>query len=163
MSESDNREEWKMHYAVVRRMCERYGREDASGCGDFWVSDDNWGGVTQRIIVHSPTFLRPKLVRELVEYLRSNEYYGVMIEVIIDLNFEDQKLPPMMGLVIDMQSGEEHWDLPAIRQKIGNFFTRTARRFDYPSVKQQVEQRRTDPNQIAKTRTFKASKNPPAQ
>ena len=122
MSESSYREEWKTHYAAVRRMCERYGKEDSSGGGDFWVSDDNWGGVTQRVIVHSTTFLRPKLVRELVEYLRSNEHYGVMIEVILDLNFEGQKLPSMMGLVIDMQSGTEHWDLPAIRQKVGSAF-----------------------------------------
>jgi ribosomal protein S19 len=45
-----------------------------------------------------------------------------MIEVILDLNFESQKLPPMMGLVIDMHSGTEHWDLPAIRKKVGNTF-----------------------------------------
>ena len=119
---SDYREEWKTHYAVVRRICGRYGNEDSSGDGDFWVSDDNWGGVTQRIIVHSSTFLKPKLVRELVEYLRSHEHYGVMIEVILDLKFDGQNLPPMMGLVIDMHNGTEHWDLLAIRQKVGGAF-----------------------------------------
>jgi hypothetical protein len=122
MSDSGYREEWKTLYSAVRQICSRYGKENSTGNGDYWVADENWGGVTQRIIVYSPAFLRPKLVRELMEYLGSHKCYGVMIEVILDLNFNGRKLPPSMGLVIDMHSAVEHWDLSVIRGLIGQGF-----------------------------------------
>jgi hypothetical protein len=122
MSEGGFRQEWQIHYDAVRLICAKYGKNDSSGTHDYWVSDENWGGVTQRIIVYSPRFLRPRLVRELISYLRTNKHFGVMIEVILDLTVDGRKLPPMMGLVIDVEDAAEHWDLAAIRKEVGQDF-----------------------------------------
>lgn len=122
MSEPDFKKEWQTCYRAVSQICAKYGKEKDSGIADYWLCDDNWGGVTQRLIVHSPSFLRPKLVTEIMAYLNNIEPYGVVVEVILDLNFNGQRIPPMMGLVIDRSCLVEHWDLSAMRAKVGNAF-----------------------------------------
>jgi hypothetical protein len=122
MSEPDFKKEWQTYYRAIGQICARYGKDDASGAADYWLTDDNWGGVTQRLIVHSPSFLKPKMINEIMAYLNTIEPYGVMVEVILDLNFNGQRLSPMMGLVVDRSCTIEHWDLSAMRAKVGSDF-----------------------------------------
>ena len=122
MNEQIDHDEWKILYDAVREVCARYGKEDPFGKGDFWVIDDDWGGVTQKIAVYSPRFLSPKLVAELSNCIEKTGLYGAQIVVALDLEIPNEKLPPMMGLLIDSVGATEEWDLQAIRQKVGSDF-----------------------------------------
>jgi hypothetical protein len=122
MNEKIDHDEWQILYDAVRSVCARYGKEDPFGKGDYWVIDDNWGGVTQKIAVNSSKFLSPKLVAELADCIAKTKLYGAQIVVALDLETPNEKLPPMMGLLIDSAGATEEWDLPAIRKKLGDDF-----------------------------------------
>ena len=122
MNEKIDHDEWKILYDAVREVCSRHGKEDPFGNGDYWVIDDDWGGVTQKIAVYSASFLSPKLVIELASCIEKTGLYGAQIVVALDLEIPDEKLQPMMGLSIDSAGATEEWDLQAIRQKVGSDF-----------------------------------------
>ena len=122
MNESIGDEEWKVVYDAIREVCGRHGTEDPYGKGDYWVVDDNWGGVSQKLVVSSPKFLTPKLVAELADCIARTKLYGAQVLVALDFNLPGKKLPPMMGLMIDSQGATEHWDLESIRQQVGQDF-----------------------------------------
>jgi hypothetical protein len=58
MSKKQPRDEWTILYNAVRDVCKKFGHEDPYGHGDYWVVDDNWGGVSQKIVVATPNFLK---------------------------------------------------------------------------------------------------------
>jgi len=122
MNEQIDHDEWKILYAAVRQVCAKYGKEDPYGAGDYWVVDDNWGGVSQKLVVTSPTFLTPKLVRELAECIVKTKLYGAQVLVALDFNLSGRDAAPMMGLIIDSQGATEEWDLKLIRELVGQHF-----------------------------------------
>jgi hypothetical protein len=124
MNEAIDHDEWKILYDAVRSVCTKYGTEDPYGKGDYWVVDDDWGGVSQKLVVSTPAFLKPKLVAELADCIAKTQLYGAQILVVLELNVSGEKLPPMMGLLIDSQGATQEWDLAQIRAKVGpNFYT----------------------------------------
>lgn len=124
MSEKIDHDEWKVLYDAVRNVCEKHGNEDCYGNGDYWVVDDDWGGVSQKILVSSASFLTPKLVEELANCIAKTQLYGAQIFVVLELKTNSLKLPPTMGLVIDSGGAIEEWDLVSLRQQLGqDFFT----------------------------------------
>lgn len=124
MNEAIDHEEWKILYDAVRVICAKYGEENPYGKGDFWLVDDDWGGVSQKLVVSSAGFLTPKLVKELSECIALTRLYGAQIFVVLEFELPEGKLPPMMGLLIDSEGATEEWDLPQIRQLVGqNFYT----------------------------------------
>ncbi|MES2927924.1 MAG: hypothetical protein V4843_13955 [Pseudomonadota bacterium] len=122
MNEEIDRDEWKVLYDAVHAVCAKYGTEDPYGGGDYWLVDDNWGGVSQKLVVSSPTFLTPALVAELAACIEKTQLYGAQILVALELNAPAGKLPPMMGLLIDSQGATEEWDLAQIRAQVGETF-----------------------------------------
>lgn len=122
MNKDIDHEEWKILYDAIRETCARYGKEDPFGKADYWLVDDDWGGVSQKLVVSSPSFLTPKLVKELSECITKTELYGAQIFVILEFELSEGKLPPMMGLLIDSQGAIEEWDLPLIRQQVARDF-----------------------------------------
>lgn len=122
MNEAIDHNEWKLLYEAVRAVCAKHGTEDPYGKGDYWVVDDNWGGVSQKLVVSSPTFLTPTLVAQLADCIARTQLYGAQILVGLELNVPGGKLPLMMGLMIDSQGATEEWNLAQIRAQVGEDF-----------------------------------------
>ncbi|MES2280546.1 MAG: hypothetical protein V4542_03960 [Pseudomonadota bacterium] len=122
MNEAIDHAEWRTLYDAIRVVCAKHGTEDPYGKGDYWVVDDNWGGVSQKLVVSSPSFLTPKLVEELADCISDKKLYGAQILVALELKTADGRLAPMMGLLIDSQGATEEWDLASIRKQVGEDF-----------------------------------------
>jgi hypothetical protein len=116
-------EEWQRLYKAVRAVCSEHGKEDAFGGGDFWVVDDCWGGVSQKLIVTNPSFLTPELVKKLSACISRLGLLGAEIVVALE---GAAKGPAEVGsgLVVHSTGFEEYWDIAALRAKHGDsFFT----------------------------------------
>ncbi len=122
MNKEIDRDEWKTLYDAVHAVCGKHGIEDPYGAGDYWLVDDNWGGVSQKLVVSSPTFLTPALVADLAACIENTQLYGAQILVALELNMPTGRLQPMMGLMIDSQGATEEWDLARLRAQIGKAF-----------------------------------------
>jgi hypothetical protein len=123
MNRSIDQKEWEILYNALRTVCAKHGTEDPFGNGDYWIVDDNWGGVTQKLVVSSPRFLTPKLVTEITNCIASTGLLGAQVIVALDLNIRGDKLSPM-GLIIDAHSAIEEWDIDLIRKRVGPDFFR---------------------------------------
>jgi hypothetical protein len=121
MSKKQPRDEWTILYNAVRDVCKKFGHEDPYGHGDYWVVDDNWGGVSQKIVVATPNFLKKKLVSDLSEAIRKNNLLGAEIIVALDMDLPKGKISNM-GLIVDSKGAIEHWDLEKIREIAGPDF-----------------------------------------
>ena len=123
MNKSIDQEEWEILYQAICTVCARHGKEDPYGNGDYWVVDDCWGGVTQKIVISSPRFLTPQLVTEISKCITETGLLGAQVIVALDLNLPGGKLPPM-GMIIDSHGAIEQWDLDLIRKRVGQDFYR---------------------------------------
>jgi hypothetical protein len=110
MSKKQPRDEWTILYNAVRDVCKKFGHEDPYGHGDYWVVDDNWGGVSQKIVVS-----------DLSEAIRKNNLLGAEIIVALDMDLPKGKISNM-GLIVDSKGAIEHWDLEKIREIAGPDF-----------------------------------------
>lgn len=117
MNEDIARKEWRLLYDAVRATCSKYGKEDSLGTKDFWISDDNWGGVTQTILVTSPYFVCPKLISDLADCITKNKLYGAQIMVILAFASPDMAL-----LIVGSNGATEEWNLDALRERYGKKF-----------------------------------------
>lgn len=125
MNKSVDQKEWEILYYALCAVCAKYGAEDPFGNADYWVVDDCWGGVAQKIVVSSPRFLTPQLVAEISNCIRDTGLLGVQVIVALDFNLPGEKLPPM-GMIIDSHGATEQWDLDLIRKRVGQDFYRGA-------------------------------------
>lgn len=108
-------------YEGVRAICLAHGKEDATGEGDFWVVDDCWGGVGQKIVVSTPSFLTPNLVADLSACITRLGLLGA--EIVVALESEgDGPSENSSGLVVHSGGFEEYWDIQALRLKYGSQF-----------------------------------------
>lgn len=123
MSKSIDQAEWELLYHALCATCARSGQEDPFGLADYWVVDDCWGTVTQKLVVTSPSFLTPKLVSDISNCIRETGLLGAQVVVALEFNLPGEKLPPM-GLIIGSQSAYEEWDLELIRKRVGSDFYR---------------------------------------
>jgi hypothetical protein len=123
MSELTDQEEWELLYKALCAVCAAHGEENPYGNGDFWVVDDCWGGVTQKIVVSSPRFLTPQLVAEISECIIATGLLGAQVVVALDFNLPGEKLP-QMGMIVDSHGAIEQWDLELIRKRVGQDFYR---------------------------------------
>ncbi len=116
-------EEWQRLYKAVRAVCSEHGKEDPFGGGDFWVVDDCWGGVSQKLIVTNPVFLTRELVSKLSGCIRRLGLLGA--EIVVALEGADKGVTDGgSGLVVHSAGFEGYWDIAALRSKYGNsFFT----------------------------------------
>ncbi len=116
-------EEWQRLYRAIRAVCSEYGREDPFGGGDFWVVDDCWGGVSQKLIVTNPSFLTRELVRKLSACISHLGLLGA--EIVVALEGADEGAASGgAGLVVHSAGFEEYWDIAELRAKYGDsFFT----------------------------------------
>lgn len=114
---------WDALYAAVRKVCLRFGKEDACGGADFWVVDDNWGDVTQKVCVTSPKFLTPEFVKAISQCVKEADIVGAKVILALDLNLPDSRLPPS-AIVVTADTVVEEWDIDLLRHRIGNGFYR---------------------------------------
>lgn len=124
MNKTVSQTEWETLYNALRAVCARHGTEDPFGNADFWVVDDCWGGVTQKLIVSSARYLTPKLVDEISQCIRDTNLLGAQVVVSLDIEAPGTKLPPM-GLIVDSRGALEQWDLVLLRQTFGKEFYNT--------------------------------------
>ena len=121
MDDLTDAEEWRRLYECVRAACLQYGTEDAFGHGDFWVVDDCWGGVGQKVVVTNPLFITRRLVAELSACIVRLGLLGA--EIVVALETGDGKTEDeAAGLVVHSAGFVEYWDLQALRAKYGNTF-----------------------------------------
>lgn len=123
MSDPTTIEEWQRLYEAVRAVCSAHGKEHPFGEGDFWVVDDCWGGVGQKLVVTNPSFLTPGLVSELSACISRLGLLGAEIVVALESESSDAT-GAGAGLVVHSAGFEEYWDIDALRSKYGHsFFT----------------------------------------
>lgn len=114
-------DEWRRLYECVREICARHGKEDAFGEGDFWVVDDQWAGVGQKIVVTNPQFISRRLVSELSACIGRLGLLGAEIVIALEGQKEGESDG---GLVVHSAGYEEYWDIKALRSRHGtSFFT----------------------------------------
>jgi hypothetical protein len=107
MSESVRDQEWKSLYAELQKSLLRFGTENAFGEADFWLVDDDYGDTTQKVCVHTLSFLRPEVILAVQNLLKQFPRWRVMVQ----LEMELQGVPAdSSGLVIYSGSIEQHWD-----------------------------------------------------
>lgn len=116
-----DKQEWTRLYEAVRATCRAHGKEDSVGGADFWVVDDCWGGVSQKLIVSNPSFLTRQLVRELSDCISKLELLGAEIVVVL----EAAKIGATESnarLVVHSAGFEEYWDIDKLRAEFGESF-----------------------------------------
>jgi hypothetical protein len=91
--------EWQELYERVQRVLRPLGHENASGRGDYWVLDDNWGPDVnyQQVFVFNLDLIRPEIVSALRRLL--HDYPDWQIAMAIDIPDKGQAWPEM-GLTI---------------------------------------------------------------
>jgi hypothetical protein len=56
---------WERLYGSVRDLLAQYGTDEATGRGDYWINDDNYGWERIQIIVQNRATFRPDIVAKL--------------------------------------------------------------------------------------------------
>jgi hypothetical protein len=121
-----NSSEWQQLNKAVESICCKYGKESsASEQNDFEISRDNWGGVSQRVLVFKPKFLVPRLLQELSQSINKTKLIGAQIEVVFDFGgFGNASADFMRGLLIVHANGvdESFTEIEELRKFFGSWF-----------------------------------------
>lgn len=107
MSTDARDEEWAALYESLRAALAKLGREDAFGDGDYWLVDDDYGGVAQKLCVHRLAFLDSSLVTTIQAVLTRFPGWHVLVQ--LEAEIDGHPTPPE-GIVIYPNHVEQHWD-----------------------------------------------------
>lgn len=113
---------WEQSYAALLAVLERHGTSSATGKGDFWLLDDNYGGPEHLLTIFWLEALTASLLGELQSVLRAPALDGWTIRVALDLPGADGASTPPEGLILGAQAVEEHWDRQALQARFGDAF-----------------------------------------
>ena len=124
-SNHTNRDEWRVLNKAIHAICEKYGAPTSGkNKNDYFISDENWGGVSQRLVVYEPNFLSLTLTNELANAIKKNKLLGAQIDVVFDFtknNFDPEYL---RGLLIVTGGGvyPAIFNVEALRSRFGRSF-----------------------------------------
>jgi hypothetical protein len=97
--------EWTALYADLRALLQAHGQEDASGEGDYWLVDDNYGTPQHKICVTNISILTRPLCRQCQRLLRQ---YSLPWELLFSL--ENRAHEGDLGVTVTRAAIEEHWN-----------------------------------------------------
>jgi len=123
MNKSNDQKEWAVLHQALCEVCAKHGTEDPFGDGDYWVVDDCWGDVTQKLVVTSPGFLTPGLVRDISKCIASTGLLHAQVVVSLEFDLPGEPLLPT-GLFVTACGSLEEWDIEMIRKRVGENFYR---------------------------------------
>ena len=83
---------WVELYEELTSLMSKFGSENASGDGDYWVVDDDWGGRHQKICVTRHGFWSEK-IREHVQQLLARSFPDWGIFVVFEPSANEQRDP----------------------------------------------------------------------
>jgi hypothetical protein len=119
-------QEWKALNQAITSVCESYRKKLPSTNGvDYTISNDNWGGVSQRIFVFNPRLLSKSFAIELAESIKRLDLLGAQIELLFDFTKHSQQQHSFLnGMLIVQASGidEVMIDVKALKQQFGSWF-----------------------------------------
>jgi hypothetical protein len=95
--DDDQGRTWEQLYGSVRDLLAQYGTDEATGRGDYWINDDNYGWERIQIIVQNRATLRPDIVAKLRELLLNLPTWQITMAVDVP---GKEKEWPRMGLTI---------------------------------------------------------------
>jgi hypothetical protein len=112
--------EWEELYNKILANLIRLGRNDATGDGDFWLLDDDYGSCMQKICIFRIEILTTALVGELQSILKSG-YSRWSIQIVLELLPPDEDVSHE-GIEIFADRVEEHWDRAMLRARFRSRF-----------------------------------------
>ena len=118
--------EWKALNQAITDVCESFRKKLPSTNGvDYTISNDNWGGVSQRIFIFNPRLLSKVFALELAGSIKRLNLLGAQIELLFDFTKHSQQQHSCLkGMLIVQASGvdEVMIDVKALRQQFGSWF-----------------------------------------
>jgi hypothetical protein len=119
-------QEWKALNHAVTTVCEQFVKKlPSSNSADYVISNDNWGGVSQRIFVFNPRLLCKAFALELAATIKQLNLLGAHIELLFDFTKHSQQQHSYLsGMLIVHSSGvdEVMMDVKALKQQFGSWF-----------------------------------------
>ena len=113
--------EWVTFYEALLTLLSHYGENNAFGEGDYWLVDDDWGSVDQKLIISNPRILTRSLVAEISTLIKSLGLLGA--SVMIAFEPKDKRTDfPAEGIVVHSGGFTEYWDKALLREKLGSDF-----------------------------------------
>lgn len=110
--------DWNNLYQKLCHLLLKYGKNDPYGNGDYWVVDDDWGEMQQKICIFKPEVLQHKLLADIQLLLSGTcSKWTVIIAIEIDGLASD-------GLLLTDLKVQQIWNLAELRKVFGpDFFT----------------------------------------
>jgi hypothetical protein len=84
---------WSDLYRRIAGLLRKYGKEEPTGDGDYWVVDDNYGWRRHTINFFTLKMLNPTIIAELRALLK--DAAGWEIVVALDVPGKENEWPPM--------------------------------------------------------------------
>ena len=84
---------WDDLYKDVVKILRQFGKEDATGDGDYWVVDDNYGWRRQIVNIFDLKMLNPEIVASLRVLLDKLPDWAIVLT--LDVPGTEGKWPPM--------------------------------------------------------------------
>ena len=97
MSTSDQDRIWNRLYRSIRSLLRRHGVESATGAGEFWLVDDNYGWRRHTVNVFDLKILDPAIIAALRRLL--DDLPGWEIVLAVDVPGKEVEWP-LMGVTI---------------------------------------------------------------
>ena len=98
---------WQQLYGALLTRLKMFGVNNASGDGDYWLMDDDWGGRHQKIYVTKNGFWSPAVQAAIQDVLKNSfSDWGVFIE--FDLGDETPR--PGSIIYVDGEAQSRRWE-----------------------------------------------------
>src|SRR5262249_37123251 len=88
---------WRDLYQKIGKLFHRYGKEEPTGKGDYWVVDDDYGWRQHTVYVNTLKLLSPVIIAALRSYLRYLPNWQIVL--VVNVLGEGKTWPPM-GVII---------------------------------------------------------------
>jgi len=108
-----------MNFAIFAKSTEKKIHMEMEIIGSWMIA----GGVAQKIVVFSPSFLTPTLVNQISKCIKETGLLGAQVVVALDFELLNIELEPM-GIIIDSHGMIAQWNLEEIRKRVGQDFYR---------------------------------------
>ena len=126
MNSKIDSQEWQILNSAISIVCATTGQASTSAAlGDYSISAENWGGVSQRITIYEPQYLTKELLNDLLVALQRTRLLGAQIEVLFDFtNGGELSKDFLRGLLIVSFSGidETIFNRMALQKYFGDWF-----------------------------------------
>jgi hypothetical protein len=114
-----NRKTRALYDALIELLAQR-GRSDPFGHGDYWIVDDKWAPLSQKLCIFKIGFLSPSLANE-IQGLLKNHFTDCVVWCQLEIE-EPGISVPLAGIRIYADRIEQDWNLDKLRSDFGKAF-----------------------------------------